>query len=117
MSRGARTATKAKASACATAWNVMHGRAMRTSWSSMPTTVTSATAALARATALLEQAYVGGAELHRTHRTQPASSRVADTCYSRLNAPALYIHAARSMGRASKAPLALQERRPDLLAF
>ena len=65
--------------------NAMHGRAMRTSCGSMPATVTSATAALASAAALLKPTWVGlvgGAELHRSHRTQPAALRKADTCYS-----------------------------------
>jgi hypothetical protein len=71
-----------------TTWNAMHGRAMRTSCGSMPATVTSATAALARAASLLERTWaglVGGAELHRSHRIQPAALLIADTCCSRLH--------------------------------
>ena len=58
---------------------------MRTSCGSMPATVTSATAALASAAALLERTWVGlvgGAELHRSNRTQPAALLIADTCCS-----------------------------------
>jgi hypothetical protein len=58
----------------------MHDRAIRTSCSSTPTTRTSAAAAR---TIALEQTWVGsvgGAELHRSHRMQPASLLVADTC-------------------------------------
>jgi hypothetical protein len=61
--------------ALGTARNAMHGRTIRTSFSSMPTTATSASAAAA-----LEQTWVGSveAELHRS--LQPASLLVADTC-------------------------------------
>ena len=57
--------------------NAVHGRAMRTSCSSMLATVKRATAALASAAALLERTWVGlvgGAELHRSHRTDATGS-------------------------------------------
>ena len=79
--------------------NAMHGRAMRTSCGSMPATVTSATAALASAAALLKPTWVGlvgGAELHRSHRTQPEALLKADTCCSRLHAPTCAVHSCRT---------------------
>jgi hypothetical protein len=96
--------------------NAVHGRAVRTSCGSMPATVPSATAALASAAALLEPTWagsVGGAELHRSHRTQPA----ALLCYSRYMLlthgctlqRALCTFSERRISRSSKALLALQE--------
>ena len=102
-----------------TAWNAMYGRAIRTSCSSMPTTAASATAALARAAALLERTWagsVGGAELHRSHRMQTASLPMADTCYPLQRARCM-LDAERRMNRASTALRALRAHAgSDLLA-
>ena len=74
----------------------MHGRAMRTSCSSMLATVKRAAASAA---ALLKRTWVGlvgGAELHRSHRTQPAALLTADTCYSQLHAPTCAVYIVRT---------------------